>query len=117
MAQFLSTFYAQALADFEKKFGIAFAQAPVHNVRTLGEKLGLTPLQIDKEWQSNGKHRLKLAPGLYVVKLEARDLYLINGFYGAMRQRFVEPGAKVHTPLGVGPLERRSFKNHTKLLF
>ena len=38
---------------------------------------------------------VKLSPGTYVSKVN-EGTYVVNGFYGSMREKFVAPGASVH---------------------
>jgi len=57
--------------------------------------LGVDGLALESMWR--GGQDVKLAPGTYIARLEREGdpIYTINGFYPAMRQAFVEPGATV----------------------
>mmetsp|Transcript_23431 Transcript_23431/g.76261 ORF Transcript_23431/g.76261 Transcript_23431/m.76261 type:complete len:299 (-) Transcript_23431:215-1111(-) len=86
-----------ALQAFEDAYGLKWAQAlpsMLRNDDALAQ-LGVDGLGLEAMWRA-GK-QLKLAPGTYVSRLEGPSppVYTVNGFYPAMRQAFVAPGAEV----------------------
>jgi len=78
----------------------------IQNAKGACEKLGtmegeeLIPLDgqgLDKVWQQAEK-RVKLGPGMYVSNVSVNEdepLYCINGFYAAMRDKYVK-GVGIH---------------------
>ncbi|GMH97294.1 hypothetical protein TrVE_jg4033 [Triparma verrucosa] len=88
--------------DFKTAFGSTWEEAIelglIFNAKGAAEKLGsmdgdnLVPLEgkeLDKMWAAAEK-KVKLAPGLYVGNIgEDEPLYVINGFYMAMREKYV----------------------------
>ena len=82
---------------FEAQFGVSWdAARKVTNPAALAE-LGCDGLTLEKMWRAG--ECLKLAPGTYVAELLGSDsaerTFTVNGFYPAMRQEFVAPGAAV----------------------
>ncbi len=89
--------------EFMTKFGTEWDSALelglIFNAKQAAEKLGsmegdeLVPMsgsELDKLWASNSSARVKLAPGLYVENVnEDEPMYVINGFYMAMREKYV----------------------------
>ncbi|MBQ9727744.1 MAG: hypothetical protein IJV65_09600 [Kiritimatiellae bacterium] len=82
-----------ARAAFEAAFGepldkvlAAGALLPAERAR---EKLGLSPDGLLREWAEHGASRI--APGLYVARLEHEGLYVANGFHPAARAPFADP--------------------------
>ena len=94
--------------EFQKTFGASWDECNemglICNAKGCCEKLGnmegedLVPLDgqgLDKLWQAAEK-RVKLGPGMYVSNLnEEEPLYCINGFYAAMRDKYVK-GVGLH---------------------
>ena len=88
--------------DFKAKFSSTWEEAlelgMIHNAKSATEKLGsmdgdnLVPLsgkELDSLWGKAGD-KVKLAPGLYVANIgNDEPLYVINGFYMAMREKYV----------------------------
>ncbi len=86
-----------ALSAFESTFGTSW-KAAMGSVMTNTEalaSLGVDGLTLEQMWRDGLE--LKLAPGTYISRLkkDGDALYTINGFYPAMRQAFVTPGASV----------------------
>jgi hypothetical protein len=86
-------------AEFKTKFGSTWESALdlglINNSKEAAEKLGnISGGDLNQAWQKNSSMRLKLAPGLYIENLnEDEPMYVINGFYMAMRDKYVEgPG-------------------------
>ena len=83
----------EAREAFEEAFGEPLAKVlaagtllPAERAR---EKLGLSPDDLLREWAEHGATRL--APGLYVARLEHEGLYVANGFHSALRAPFADP--------------------------
>jgi len=53
----------------------------------------LTMVEINAIWDKSTK--FKLGPGTYIGKLEGKDQYLLNGFYGSMREIYTDKNATV----------------------
>jgi hypothetical protein len=90
---------AQAEAAFESSYGLTWSSAQPSMLRN---DEALTRLKVDggeleRMWR--GGAQLKLAPGTYISKFDgtsgAEPCFTLNGFYPAMRQKFVEDGAVV----------------------
>ncbi|GMH62774.1 hypothetical protein TL16_g03554 [Triparma laevis f. inornata] len=87
---------------FKAAFGSTWEEALelglIHNAKGACEKLGsmdgdnLVPLDggaLDKKW-AGAEKKVKLGPGLYVGNIgDDEPLYVINGFYMAMREKYV----------------------------
>lgn len=93
---------SQALKEeFFQKFNVQYTDGS--NVLTLPElkekKPSLSAKQIDAAWSESKK--LKVAGGVYVGRLEKLEepgddpLFVVNGFYAAMREEYVKPGSKI----------------------
>ncbi|CAK0899561.1 unnamed protein product, partial [Prorocentrum cordatum] len=86
-------------ADFEGLFGLswdsALEQGLVYNARDAAAKLGKTPLQLSDDWGKTyrGVDQLKFGGGFYVARVD--DVFVVNGFYEAMRARFTAPGGAI----------------------
>ena len=92
--------------EFKSKFGQTWEESLelglVFNAKGAAEKLGtmdgedLVPMPgkaLDALWAKAGDARVKLAPGLYVSNIgEDEPLYVINGFYMAMREKYCVAG-------------------------
>ena len=84
---------------FHKTFGIhwetAVVEGKVFNAAESLVQLGhITADQLRLRWQS--AHKAKLGPGLYAGRVEALDMFVINGFYPANREKFTAPGKSIH---------------------
>jgi len=85
--------------DFEKMFGEKWDDAvkagKVYNAKDGAEKLGIDAAGINEEWGklSRGKDLLKFGGGFYCGKVG--DIYVMNGFYMAMRSAYTNPGEKI----------------------
>ena len=49
--------------------------------------------ELSRIW--TGGEFMKLGPGLYVCKVKDADIFIINGFYPGMRERFTAPEAEI----------------------
>ena len=86
-----------ALAEFAETYGVDWGTAlgsALRNDEAMAE-LGVDGMALEPLWRSGVQ--CKLAPGTYVSRLDgvSKPLYTLNGFYPAMRQAYVEPGAEV----------------------
>ena len=86
-----------ALAEFAETYGVDWGTAlgsALRNDEAMAE-LGVDGMALEPLWR--GGVQCKLAPGTYVSRLDgvSKPLYTLNGFYPAMRQAYVEPGAEV----------------------
>ena len=76
-------------AAFGEPLGTVLAAGTLLPAERAREKLGLSPDDLLREWAEHGATRL--APGLYVARLEHEGLYVANGFHPAMRAPFADP--------------------------
>lgn len=76
-------------AAFGEPLGKVLAAGTLLPAERAREKLGLSPDDLLREWAEHGATRL--APGLYVARLDHENLYVANGFYPAMRAPFADP--------------------------
>lgn len=87
-------------AQFETQFGIswsdALARGLVCNAREACDRLGCGVNQLDDQWDplEIGKGKVKFGGGFYCGRIQ--DIYVINGFYMAMRSMYTKPGRSVH---------------------
>ena len=84
---------------FKSTFGVAWKtlleEGKILNASEAAAKLGgISASELTEKWKSNTE-RMKLAPGLYVTKFQAEDIYVINGFYLLNREKFTKTGAVV----------------------
>ena len=84
-----------ALAEFAETYGVDWGTALGSALDTSVAELGVDGMALEPLWR--GGVQCKLAPGTYVSRLDgvSKPLYTLNGFYPAMRQAYVEPGAEV----------------------
>jgi nucleoside diphosphate kinase len=82
---------------FEAKFGVPWSEAvrqgKVLNAAQAREALEASPEELQVTCDTSTK--IKLAPGLYVARFEAADLFVLNGFYLANRAKFTREEARV----------------------
>lgn len=88
----------KALNRFSESFGLAWSDAlqtgKVYNAAQMMGRMKLADgAAFLQRWLSAPQARL--APGLYVAKFKEPEGFVLNGFYPALRQRFVTAGAKV----------------------
>lgn len=89
-------------AEFQEKYGVTWDEAlstdMVLNAASAMELLGKTGeefTEVISKAQAEGQ--LKLAPGLYCVRLADHDgKFVINGFYEGLRSKFVQPGTEIY---------------------
>jgi len=90
---------------FKDKFGVEWADAlgdgSVLNARDACDKLGLTPAELETAWNESKEAGglVKFAGGFYCAKIAVPTkgtFYVLNGFFMAMRNKFVRPGAQIH---------------------
>ena len=80
-------------ADFAAAFGLtwadALAQGKVFNATESCAKLGVDGKGLETKWRqlTNGKDLVKFGGGFYAGLID--DIFVINGFYMAMRSAFV----------------------------
>lgn len=92
---------ADKKAEFEKKYGKNFdalaKEGTILNIAGTQAKFGWSVEKLGEEFEkaktANGT--FKLAPGCYVVWMEEQKIFLVNGFYAAMRAEYVAPTAVV----------------------
>ena len=91
---------AKATAEFEKKFGLSWAEALakgcVYNAADGCKKLGIDGDGLDAKWATlkRGETLIKFGGGFYCGKVDG--IYIINGFYMAMRGKFTAPTAAIY---------------------
>lgn len=87
-------------ADFQKMFGVswedALAQGLVYNAKDGAAKLGVDGSGLDAKWSTlaRGKDMIKFGGGFYCGKVDG--IFIMNGFYMAMRSAYTTPGEKIH---------------------
>jgi len=85
---------------FQKQFGVgwqeALDQGIVFNAIDGGAKLGLNAIQLEQKWRVAKKEKamVKFGGGFYCARIEG--LYLFNGFFMSMRDKYVAPGKSIH---------------------
>ena len=86
---------------FEKEFGIkwqdALSKGIVYNALDACKYLNITADQLDQAW--GPAQKVKLGGGFYCGKVEIPGkpaIYVFNGFFMAMRAKFVTPGTSIH---------------------
>ncbi|MFP4441748.1 MAG: hypothetical protein ACLFST_01385, partial [Spirochaetia bacterium] len=80
--------------SFHEDWDQAAEQGRLLNAAEMLDRLdGVSPGELNDLWV--GGEQIKLGPGLYAGKLAGKDLYVINGFYPAMRERFTAPGLTI----------------------
>ena len=85
---------------FKKTFGLDWASAvaggQVYNATEACAKLGLDGAGLDAEWSKLKRNvdLLKFGGGFYCGKV--KGIYVMNGFYMAMRGAYTEPGKKIY---------------------
>jgi hypothetical protein len=86
------------LSTFEAKFASTWSAA-VAAGKVLNAAQAMTRLNVDVDAFSalwgRSSNEIKLAPGLYVARFEAADLFVLNGFYLANRAKFTREEARV----------------------
>ena len=90
----------KALKEFEAKFGLswkdALAKGCVYNAADGCKKLGIDGDGLDAKWATlkRGETLIKFGGGFYCGKVDG--IYIINGFYMAMRGKFTAPSAAIY---------------------
>lgn len=91
----------RAQADFEKAFGFswkdALAKGVVYNAMDAAKKLGVSGSELGKRYDTlkKGVTMIKFGGGFYVGKM-ADDMYVVNGFYMSMREKYTAPGTSIY---------------------
>lgn len=94
-------------AAFEETFGMAWEDAPLFTNGEAQEKLGATGAELDALWRDGTC--LKLAPGTYVGRLTP-EVFVVNGFYSAMREQYLAPGTCIQCYVIDFPEEKLSWE-------
>lgn len=87
-------------AKFEEAFGLSWEKALkdnlVYNALDACKVLGVDAAGLDAAWAKAKK--VKFGGGFYCGLVEVGDkkIYVFNGFFMAMRQKFVQPGTSIH---------------------
>merc|ERR1711879_96268 len=72
----------------------------VFNAKDACEKLGVDSEKLDSLWATakKEKHLVKFGGGFYCGKIGSGDeaIYVFNGFFMAMRAKFVNPGVSIY---------------------
>ena len=90
---------SKAKGDFEKAFGLtwddAVKQGKVFNAKDACELLQISGTDLDELWSKTkrGTTLIKFGGGFYCAKIG--EIFIINGFYAAMREKYVADGAQV----------------------
>jgi len=85
---------------FKQKFGIewqdALNQGIVFNAIDGAAKLGLNAQQLEQKWREGKENDLniKFGGGFYCAKIDG--LFMFNGFFMSMRDKYVAPGKSIH---------------------
>jgi len=94
------TVQPQAQADFERAFGLswdaALQQGAVFNAIDAAAALGISEEELGRRWGmlTMGVDMIKFAGGFYCGLVDG--IFIINGFYMAMRSKFTAPGRAIH---------------------
>jgi len=80
---------------FREKWEDAVKQGKVYNAADACKKLGIDGAALDEKWSSlkRGENLIKFGGGFYCGKVD--NIYVMNGFYMAMRAKYTEPPAKI----------------------
>jgi len=85
---------------FKAKFGLgwqeALDQGVVYNAMDGGAKLGMDATQLEKAWRAAKVENdacIKFGGGFYCSKIQ--DIYIFNGFFMSMRNKYVAPGKSI----------------------
>lgn len=84
---------------FQEQFGIgwddALEKGIVYNAVDACKKLDLTAEGLEKEWRKTKgtKDVIKFGGGFYCAKIQ--DIYVFNGFFLSLREKFVAEGKKI----------------------
>jgi hypothetical protein len=85
---------------FELSWEDALARGLVYNALDAAKELELSGPELDLEWAKakQNKKIVKLAGGFYCGLLEVNDrkMYVMNGFFMAMRDEYVRQGSAIH---------------------
>jgi hypothetical protein len=90
---------------FEAQFGLtweaALANGNVFNALDACAKLEITPDELDAQWAitKKAKKLVKFGGGFYcgLVEIEGKEpLYIFNGFFMSMRNKFTAPGLSIY---------------------
>jgi len=84
-------------AGYDKRYDDALAEGSVHSAATAIEAMDVNPSELLERCLAAGY--VKLRSGLYCAKLcdhAGRALYVLNGFYARMREKFVAQGVVVN---------------------
>jgi hypothetical protein len=90
---------AKAQQSFKQAFGLdwsaALANGVVYNAMDASKKLNLDAATLDKKWSElkRDKDLIKFGGGFYAGKID--DVFVINGFYMAMRAKYTTSPAKI----------------------
>merc|ERR1719436_1874009 len=85
---------------FEAKFGLSWADAlasgNVCNATLGGERLGLDAEGLERVWRTakESGNMIKFGGGFYCAFIQ--DLYIFNGFFMSMRNKYVAEGCSIH---------------------
>jgi glutamine synthetase len=90
----------KAQEEFEKQFGVAWKKVLedglVYNALDGAKKLGITPDELGQKYDTlkKGVDIIKFGGGFYCGKVDG--IYVINGFYMAMRSKFTQKGTSIY---------------------
>jgi len=90
--------------DFNKLFGLSWSKAladgVVYNAVDGCAKLGISGAEMDTQWAKTKKSKqlIKFGGGFYCGKVTVGDtsIYVINGFYMAMREKYTAEGTCIY---------------------
>jgi len=94
------TVQPKAQEAFQKAFGLSWSDAlkngMVLNAMDAAAKLGISPSELEPRWAQLKKdvNLLKFGGGFYCGKIG--DIFVINGFYMSMRNKFTTPGTCIY---------------------
>jgi len=86
--------------EFQKMFGVswddAVSRGKVYNAAQACEKLGINGAEMDQKWSAlkRGENLIKFGGGFYCGQIG--DIYVMNGFYMSMRDKYCEAPASIH---------------------
>jgi len=89
---------------FKEAFGVAFddmvKEDKVFNAKDACEKFGVDSSKLDELWAASKKAKklVKFGGGFYCAEIShaSATLYVFNGFFMAMRAKFVTPGTSIY---------------------
>eukprot|EP00388_Colpodella_angusta_P039746 GDKK01048253.1.p1 GENE.GDKK01048253.1~~GDKK01048253.1.p1 ORF type:complete len:962 (+),score=100.01 GDKK01048253.1:1-2886(+) len=92
--------------DWEQAVAVGHVQNAADAMKELGD---LTPAMLARRWD-DAPRKVKLAPGMYVGYLPNDDIFVVNGFYPRIREKYTTSGSSIYYYVVEWPEEVLSWK-------